>query len=132
MRVNTLASELFRCEGCGAEFEKAWTEEEARAEAAASFPSVPASKMAQVCDDCYQQLVRNGMPTRPEDILTNPAAFALLAGADDPPKCPMCDGVAEHAPNCPVGIVHDLIRRAIEAEIERLIGAALLPKRDPP
>ena len=48
----------YRCERCGGVFEETRSDDEAQAEAAAKWPTVPMEDMAEVCDDCYQLLMR--------------------------------------------------------------------------
>lgn len=48
-------TESFRCEACGGEFKKGWSEEEAQAERRRNrFDQVDC---AVVCDDCYKQIM---------------------------------------------------------------------------
>lgn len=48
----------FRCERCGGVFPKAWTDEEAAAEAKAVWGAVPApEEAATICDDCYREFL---------------------------------------------------------------------------
>lgn len=49
--------EDFVCAMCGCTFQKAWSDEEAKAEVAETFPDELDEPMAIVCDDCYQRLV---------------------------------------------------------------------------
>jgi DNA-directed RNA polymerase subunit RPC12/RpoP len=48
----------FVCAECEEEFERAWSDEEARAEQRADFPNVPIEKCAEVCEDCYSKLMK--------------------------------------------------------------------------
>ena len=53
---------IYKCEACGKEFEGAWTDEEADAEAKKNFGVSAASRrgdMAVVCDECYCKLMRS-------------------------------------------------------------------------
>ncbi len=43
----------FTCARCGETFEKAWTDEEAAAEAAGLFSPVELEDVAVICDDCF-------------------------------------------------------------------------------
>lgn len=54
------------CSVCNGEFESGWTEEEALAELALSFPALLAADAAVACDDCYTK-IRNGtlVPVQP-------------------------------------------------------------------
>jgi hypothetical protein len=48
----------FVCANCGGEFEEAWDDEEAQAEAVRDFGKRgEAPGMAVVCDDCYKTLM---------------------------------------------------------------------------
>lgn len=50
----------FHCANCKKNFmitDRAWTEEDARAEAARNFPGLRKEEQAQVCDDCFKELV---------------------------------------------------------------------------
>lgn len=48
----------FTCAACGGEFESAWTEEEAEAEAAVhGFDVVPLEDRVLVCDECFPQIM---------------------------------------------------------------------------
>lgn len=48
----------YRCENCGEEFEYGWSDEDAHAEAEATFGQRgDAPGMAIVCDDCYRLLM---------------------------------------------------------------------------
>ena len=56
--VAQVAEGEFRCERCGRAFPKAWTDEEAAAEAKAVWGAVPAAEeAATICDDCYQEFI---------------------------------------------------------------------------
>jgi hypothetical protein len=44
--------DTFTCAACGDTFNKEWSDEEAKAEAAKKFPND--SDMVVVCDDCYR------------------------------------------------------------------------------
>lgn len=48
---------IITCDGCGKTFESAWTEADARAEAAKNFPKLDVDDVmtAVVCDDCYNE-----------------------------------------------------------------------------
>lgn len=49
-------SESFTCARCGHTFTKAWTDEEANAEAAARFRKI--DDPVHVCDPCYEAFLR--------------------------------------------------------------------------
>jgi hypothetical protein len=55
-------SESFTCAECGGTFEKAWSDEEARAEADENFGDELVDPVV-VCDDCYQEMVAWKPPT---------------------------------------------------------------------
>jgi uncharacterized protein with PIN domain len=49
----------YRCAECEGVFEKGWSEEEAKAEAAKNrFDAFPQEEMVIVCDDCYKKIMR--------------------------------------------------------------------------
>jgi rubredoxin len=50
-------TKTYTCEQCGGVFDAGWTEEEARAEQRQNFGDMPDGVMAQVCDDCYKQIM---------------------------------------------------------------------------
>lgn len=60
-----------RCAQCGVVFEKAWSDEEARAEQNANgFNDMAEDDLCVVCDDCYQEIAgRLGLIT---DFQANP------------------------------------------------------------
>jgi Fe2+ or Zn2+ uptake regulation protein len=50
---------IVTCDCCGKRFESAWTEAEARAEAARNYPGLDVDDRrttAVVCDDCYSAI----------------------------------------------------------------------------
>lgn len=47
----------FVCEECGGEFAKGWTDGEAAVELAENFGDVALEDCAEVCDDCYAEIV---------------------------------------------------------------------------
>lgn len=47
----------FTCSLCGGSFTVAWTDEQARAEAAENFPGVSVDQMAVVCDVCFREVM---------------------------------------------------------------------------
>jgi hypothetical protein len=49
--------ESFTCSHCRKTFEKLWTDEEARQEYAQNFPAMSKEPKAQVCDDCYREIM---------------------------------------------------------------------------
>ena len=55
-----MTGRILTCENCGTVFESAWTEKEARDEAARNYPglNVDAPSTAVVCDDCYKRTRR--------------------------------------------------------------------------
>lgn len=54
-----MSAKQFRCAKCGGTFTKGWSDEEAAAEDARTFPEVgPAVERAVVCDPCYQAFLR--------------------------------------------------------------------------
>ena len=46
----------YKCANCGETFEEAWSDEEAKKEAADLFPGVPQACMEVVCDDCWKKM----------------------------------------------------------------------------
>jgi Fe2+ or Zn2+ uptake regulation protein len=57
------------CEECQGVFEKGWSEEEAREEAAENFPGLDIDncmEAALVCDDCYRRIM--GLP--PAEVMS--------------------------------------------------------------
>lgn len=50
-------SDTFTCEICRGVFEKAWTDEEAMAEAEEAFPTSDLTDTGLVCDDCYEKVM---------------------------------------------------------------------------
>jgi hypothetical protein len=54
----TLRTDEFFCHGCKEVFTKAWTDEEARAEALRDFgPSALTEEVATLCEDCYRLML---------------------------------------------------------------------------
>ena len=47
----------YTCSHCRGTFEPAWSDEEAKAEAAETFPDVPLEECAIVCDECYKKIM---------------------------------------------------------------------------
>jgi len=47
----------YTCAMCGGTFEKAWSDDEARAEFAEEFPEASGDDAEVVCDDCYRQMM---------------------------------------------------------------------------
>lgn len=48
----------FTCDACGETFDAGWSEEEAEAELAETFPGFDKLECARVCDDCYQEMMK--------------------------------------------------------------------------
>lgn len=48
----------YQCSECGEVYENGWTEEEAREEALKNFGKDDVSNMAVVCDDCYNEIIK--------------------------------------------------------------------------
>lgn len=48
-------SETFICDGCGGEFDKGWSDEEAEAELEQTF-AMNKIQCELVCDDCYKAM----------------------------------------------------------------------------
>lgn len=46
--------ETFTCDACGRTFPKAWSEDDALAEAAALYPPELLTDAAVICDDCFR------------------------------------------------------------------------------
>lgn len=51
-----LMTEQFTCAMCGGTFDKAWTDEEATAEAAENFTPEELKDQAVVCDPCFKKM----------------------------------------------------------------------------
>jgi hypothetical protein len=49
-----VADDTFTCARCGGTWDKVWTDEEAMAEAEATFTEAELTDAAVICDDCYQ------------------------------------------------------------------------------
>lgn len=49
-------SDQFKCVQCNGTFEKAWTDEEAMAEAEENFGEIPDDQREVVCDDCFEKM----------------------------------------------------------------------------
>jgi len=66
------ASDEYECARCGGTFEKALSEEEARAELKEFFGDVSVGECVLVCDDCWQKIrpVKGGENER-EDRVSN-------------------------------------------------------------
>lgn len=47
----------YKCDGCEGVFEAQWSEEEAIAEKEKNFGDYPMELCAQVCDDCYKEIM---------------------------------------------------------------------------
>jgi hypothetical protein len=56
-----LARNEYRCDACGGIYSHGWTEEEARAEQAATFPWLQPEDATIVCDDCYRAVMGLGV-----------------------------------------------------------------------
>ncbi len=52
-----MPADTFTCARCGNTYEKEWSDEEAAAEAAATWSPAELESQATVCDDCYQALM---------------------------------------------------------------------------
>jgi hypothetical protein len=48
--------EKFTCAVCEETFDQGWSEEEAKAELAETFPGFVPADCALVCDDCYKKM----------------------------------------------------------------------------
>lgn len=58
-----MSGPIVTCDACGLRFENAWSEADARAEAAQNYPGLEVDdrrSTAVVCDDCYRALQRVG------------------------------------------------------------------------
>lgn len=51
------SKDTYTCAECGGEFEKGWSDEEAKAEFGAEFTSHDLDDAALVCDDCYKKIM---------------------------------------------------------------------------
>lgn len=60
----------FTCDACGETFPKAWSDEEAHAEAEEVFPDGVGDDPAMVCDDCYEQMTAAFATLRARRILS--------------------------------------------------------------
>jgi hypothetical protein len=49
-------SETYTCAACGETYAKGWTDEKAKAELEATFPSFEPEDCGVVCDDCYKKM----------------------------------------------------------------------------
>jgi hypothetical protein len=74
LRFNKLRGDLkeneYECEVCHGVFIKGLSDEEAIAEAAELFPTVPIEETGIVCEDCFQKMMA--------DIKANPWAYPSL------------------------------------------------------
>lgn len=48
----------YTCSVCGETFDKGWSDEEAEAELTSTFPGQDKSECEIVCDDCYQEIMK--------------------------------------------------------------------------
>ena len=48
------------CEVCGGEFEFGWSDDEAKAELAETFPGIGIEECGTVCDDCFKKMGLTG------------------------------------------------------------------------
>lgn len=63
---------MYKCAQCGEEFEGAWSDEEAKAEATRNFPGVDFQNKNEadplmpviVCDDCYKEIMGPSLVTQ--------------------------------------------------------------------
>lgn len=46
----------YRCDMCAGVFDKAWTDEEAKAELGENFGDISTDDCGIVCDDCYKKM----------------------------------------------------------------------------
>jgi hypothetical protein len=103
----------YTCDLCGQTYEKAWTDEEALAEAEDNFSPAELEDTAVVCDDCYRKFMPELPRTRAE-IDQEAAAAGMsydeyIRSAADPPlsardevrvseygllRCPSCEASA--------------------------------------
>jgi uncharacterized protein with PIN domain len=51
-----LPDNYYRCAECGGVFEKALTDEEAKAQLGQEFPGIPVDECSIMCDDCYKKM----------------------------------------------------------------------------
>ena len=60
----TEPAETYACAACGETFEKAWTDDEAKAEAKELWGDIPEDQMVIICDDCHKRGMARlrGMP----------------------------------------------------------------------
>ena len=59
MRIKDTSVDTYRCEACGGEFKKGWSDEEAMEESARLFPLIPEEQLETICDDCFQRYIKN-------------------------------------------------------------------------
>lgn len=50
-------SDTYHCQGCHQTFLKAWSDEEALAEAAQNFPALTADDIVVLCEDCHREFM---------------------------------------------------------------------------
>lgn len=63
------ATDTFTCANCGETYEKAWSDEEAAAEAAELFPSLDITDPEEapvVCDSCFKHIMGRAQVEAPE------------------------------------------------------------------
>lgn len=53
-----MKEEMFTCVNCGQTFPKAWSDEEAMEESRAIWGDLPREELVQICDDCFNRLMR--------------------------------------------------------------------------
>lgn len=51
-----MSDDIYTCTMCGGVFEKAWSDEEAVAEAKRYFGEIPEEKRAIICDSCFNKI----------------------------------------------------------------------------
>ena len=92
-------TDTFTCDNCGDVFDKAWSDEEATAEAEELFPGIDVSDPAEtgiVCDGCYEHIMARAQAEAPE--LIGPG----WRGGEDISRCyQMASGAPVHVrPGC--------------------------------
>jgi len=50
-------TKTFTCENCHQEFNKGWSDEEQEEEMEKNFPGLSEDDRAEVCDDCYKEMM---------------------------------------------------------------------------
>jgi hypothetical protein len=62
-------ADTFTCDGCGGTFPKAWTDEEAEAEAREVWGAMP-EDASVICDDCFHGFMPWVVENHPEALIS--------------------------------------------------------------